>query len=112
MDYRGIVGKGHGIGQGLGYPTINIPLTDPELSGVFAANVLVEGKEYPAAAFADQHRKLLEAHLLDFDGDLYGKEVVIEIVRKVREAMRFPDKDDLKRAIHADVQKIRLILIS
>lgn len=78
-----------------------------EDSGIFAAKVFVDGKEYSAAAYADPSRKILEAHLLDFSGDLYGKEIEIELFEKIRDAEPFSDETSLQAAIAADVAKIR-----
>lgn len=107
MTYEGMVEKGKGTGKKLGYPTVNIRLTDPEPSGIYAAIVRVEGKAYPAAGFADQARALLEAHILDFEGDLYGKTVTIELRHKIRDRALFTEAKALEAAIAADVSTIR-----
>lgn len=104
--YTGLVQKGAGRGRQLGYPTANISLTDAE-SGIFAGRVRVEDKEYRAAVFADPTRKILEAHLLDFSGDLYGKEVSIELCTKIRESEEFTTDDALRAAIGHDVEMVR-----
>lgn len=106
-SYTGIVERGGGRASALGYPTINIPLTDPALSGIYAAKVKIEKAEYAAAAFADQKRKLLEAHLLDFSGELYGKEVTIEVHKKIRDSEKFSDDVKLREAIVDDIKNVR-----
>lgn len=108
MDvYTGIVGAGSKRAANLGYPTINIPLADEEVSGVYAALVKIGEEEYEAAAFADQRRKVLEAHILDFSKDLYGWNVKIRLVKKIRENKRFTDDGKLKEAIRNDVEAVR-----
>ncbi len=107
MTYDGKVEKGTGTGKKLGFPTVNIRLADGEPSGIYAAIVHTESRAYPAAAYADQGRKVLEAHILDFDGDLYGKKVSIELRHKLRDAARFTDAKALEAAIAADVATIR-----
>lgn len=107
MTYEGTVERGKGTGKKLGYPTVNIRLIDPEPSGIYAAIVTTGGKIYPAAAFADQTRHLLEAHILDFDGDLYGAPVTIELRHKIRDRASFTDVQALETAIAADVATIR-----
>jgi riboflavin kinase/FMN adenylyltransferase len=104
--YRGIVKKGSKRAAGLGYPTINIPLEDKNVSGIFAAKVSAGGAEYIAAAFADPSRGILEAHLIDFDRDLYGEEVTIELVEKLRESKRYDNDVALKTAISEDIAKV------
>ena len=105
--FSGIVQKGAGYGHWLGFPTVNIPLPDESVSGIFAAKVHVEGKEYKAASYADVKNKTLEAHLLDFDGDVYGKSIEIELLEKIREDVQFTSESDAKEKIAADIAAIR-----
>ncbi len=107
MRYSGIVQKSSGEGARIGFPTANIPLTDTSLSGIYAAEVVVEGQMYRAAVYTDTRRGLLEAHLLDFEGDLYGKEIEIRIQKKIREDASFESEEELKRAIAGDVVQAR-----
>jgi riboflavin kinase/FMN adenylyltransferase len=105
-SYTGIVEVGSQRAAALGYPTINIKLEDT-ISGIYAAKVFAGGKEYFAAAFADPSRKILEAHLLDFSGDLYGHEATIELHNKVRGSEKYADDAALKAAIAEDVRAVR-----
>lgn len=105
--YRGTVTRGAGRATRLGFPTINVPLSDASVSGVYAAEAEIGGKRYRAAAFADPLRGILEAHLLDFEGDLYGTEAVIELSTKLRDGMRFENDAELSRAIAEDARRIR-----
>ena len=107
MKYTGIVQKGAGRSAALGFPTINIPLDDANASGIYAARVKVGEEEYEAAVYADQKRKLLEAHLLDFSKDLYGWNVGIELLKKIRESEKFTDETLLRKAIARDVVSVR-----
>lgn len=109
MKFTGIVQKGKGRGRELGYPTANIPCADTAMSGVHAARVRLPHGEAPymSAAFGDPLRGILEAHLLDFDDDIYGLEIEVELLHKLREYRQFEDDDTLKRAIAEDVQTVR-----
>jgi len=107
--YRGIVQKGKRRGTALGFPTLNIPLAGAEVSGVYAAKVIVSGKEYQAAAFANPEQNVLEAHLLDFSGDLYGKNVEIELFERVRNSMSFSDDSVLRAVILDDIRRVRAL---
>lgn len=78
-----------------------------ELSGIYAARVLIEGKEYGAAAFADHERKMLEAHIPDFSGDLYGKEITIQLLKKIRDSRKFENDDARRAAISDDMARVR-----
>ena len=62
---------------------------------------------YTGAIYADQSRKLLEAHLLDFSGDLYDKEITVEIGEKIREARRFKDNAEARETIADDIARVR-----
>ena len=107
MRYKGVVQKGEERGQKMEFPTINIPLEGEDISGIFVAAVFFDGKEYRAAAYANFPRKILEAYILDFFGDLYGKEVEIELLEKIRDDEKFTDEASLKAAIARDVAKVR-----
>ena len=107
--YRGVVIEGSRRARELGYPTLNIKLEDSTISGVFAARVRLDETEYPAAAFADPERDLLEAHAIGFDGDAYGKEIEIELLERLRDTRSFADDMQLKEAITADVVRAREI---
>lgn len=107
MQFSGIIQRGHGTGKKLGFPTINIPLDDESISGIYAAIVTIKGSPYRAAAYADSRRKLLEAHLLHFEDDLYGLEAMIELKKKIRDDQRFGSEVDLKKAIASDVEAVR-----
>ena len=104
---NGIVQKGGEYGRRLGFPTANVPFDDKDVSGVFAAKIRFDGKEYNAAVYADQRNKVLEVHLLHFSGELYGKELEIELCEKIRADMRFESEEEAKKTIAADVLAAR-----
>jgi riboflavin kinase/FMN adenylyltransferase len=104
VKYSGVVQKGSGSGKRLGFPTANIPLSDPSISGIYAALVRVRGHEYGAAVYADTKRKLLEAHVLDFHANFYGETIEIELLKKLREDKVFANEEEAKLAIAKDVQ--------
>jgi len=109
FTFTGIVQKGAKRAAELGFATINIPLGTASVSGVYAAKVNVEGKEYTAAVFADPGRGILEAHMLDFPPqDLYGKEATIELFEKLRDGMRFDNDEVLRSTIADDVKRTRM----
>lgn len=105
--FTGIVQKGARRGSELGFPTINIPLTDANVSGIYVARAKVGEEEYDAVAFADPHRGVLEAHLLDFAADLYNWNVRITLIKKLRESKRFDSVVELQQAIAQDIRETR-----
>ncbi|HWP60993.1 MAG TPA: riboflavin kinase [Candidatus Paceibacterota bacterium] len=110
--FRGVVQRGQGRGRALGYPTANVPLQDQTISGIFAGRVSIAKDEAPylAAVFADPSRQLLEAYLLDFDDDLYGTEISVTLIEKIRDAEKYTDDTALRAAIAGDVALVRKLL--
>ncbi|OGG63468.1 hypothetical protein A3C21_02110 [Candidatus Kaiserbacteria bacterium RIFCSPHIGHO2_02_FULL_59_21] len=106
-SFSGVVQKGTKRAASLGYPTVNIPLDDASVSGIYAARVAVGDARYLAAAFADPTRRVLEAHIIDASPDLYGKEITIELIENLRDSATFESDDTLRAAIADDVQKVR-----
>lgn len=104
--FAGKVEKGNRRGTALGFPTINIPLTDSSVSGVYAGKVRHNDREYHAAIFADPTRGVLEAYLLDFDEDLYGENIAIVLMKKIRESKLFADDEKLKAMIAKDTEEV------
>ncbi len=107
---EGIVQKGERRGSGIGFPTANLQLKDylrPAL-GVYAARAHYGGKTYKAAVnigirpTVGGENILLEAHLLNFSGDLYGKHLAIELIAFLRGEQKFPSLDALKAQIGKD----------
>jgi riboflavin kinase/FMN adenylyltransferase len=104
----GKAGKGRGKGKKLGFPTVNIELAKKIESGVYAGLVNIGGKKYKAGIFVSPDRKLLEAHIIGFSGDLYGKEIEVRIGEKIREVMKFKNDQELKWKIKKDIEFICL----
>lgn len=116
---RGIVSRGRGEGRTIGFPTANVrPETKVALpaEGVYAGMVVIDGVSHPAAISVGVpptfpgSRDYLEAHLLDFDDDLYGKSVELEFVSRVRGQKVFGSLAELTAGISADVEQIRGVL--
>lgn len=105
--FMGTVQQGTGEAGRLGFPTANIPFEDRRLSGIFAARVLANDTSYPAAAYVDQKRHVLEAHLINFTGRLSGERIVIDLQKKIRDSEAFKDRESLRAAIANDVHKVQ-----
>jgi riboflavin kinase / FMN adenylyltransferase len=116
---RGVVGKGQARGQTLGFPTANLEhvATLVPGDGVYAVRVrLADGSCWPAAAniganptFAEQARKL-EVHLIGFAGDIYGQELAVDFVERLRETTRFTSAAALVEQLGKDVSAARHLL--
>jgi FAD synthase len=105
--FTGVAVEGSRRATALGFPTVNIPY-DGSVGGVYTALVTIDERSYFAAAFADQQRGVLEAHLLDFpSADLYGAAVEIRLERKIRDSQFFDNDAALRAAITSDVEAVR-----
>lgn len=114
---EGVVEHGDARGRTLGFPTANIALTHPgPADGVWAARVRIGSGAWAVAAvsigrrrtfYAGEGQRLLEAHLLDFDGDLYGRPLRIELVARLRDQRSFPGIHALTEQLHRDVEDAR-----
>ena len=114
FSVTGTVSKGRQIGRTLGFPTANLPFPMGKLiprNGVYYCHVKTRLGIFGAVAnigihptFDDQpERPVLEAHLLSFDGDLYGEEVQVSLLRFLREEKKFSDPAVLAATVHADM---------
>ena len=112
----GTVTYGKQLGRTIGIPTANIPLTEglcvPKF-GVYACKVIVDGESYSAVTNIGTRPTVsgegisVEAHLLDFAGDLYGKEMTVAFYRFLRPEQKFENLEALKLQIAADIAQVR-----
>ena len=103
----GKVIAGLGLGAKLGYPTANLEIyrgstSGGSTSGVYAGRVVVDGKKYKCAVAV--RGNLAEVFLFDFQGDLYGQELEVELIKKVSEIKKFDDQEDLIKKIKTDIE--------
>ena len=112
----GRVIRGQALGRNLGYPTANIAFRHrPPLQGIFVVQARLDGEERfrPAVASLGTRptvngtRVLLEVHLFDFSGDLYGKRLEVQFLRFLRGEERFDSLDALRRQMDRDAAAAR-----
>jgi riboflavin kinase/FMN adenylyltransferase len=120
-EYRisGRVMRGERVGTRLGFPTANIRLhrlVSP-LDGIFAVRVSGAGPGVlPAVASVGTRptvgggERLLEAHLFDFDGDLYGRRLAVDFVARLRDEVHFPDLESMRQQMLRDARQARALL--
>ena len=117
----GPVVEGEGRGEGLlGFPTANLgvgPLQALPADGIYATWLDADGERYPAATsigikptFHEDGPRVVEAFVLDFAGDLYGRHVRIEFVKRLRDQERFAEVDALVAQMRRDVEATRVAL--
>jgi riboflavin kinase / FMN adenylyltransferase len=114
----GEVVRGDQRGRTIGYPTANIILekgVEP-FSGIYAVRVHWEGQERMGAGYFgdrptfDTTRTFLEVCLLDFDGDLYGKTLIVDFIDLIRPDKRFASVEELKTQMALDCEAARIRL--
>jgi riboflavin kinase/FMN adenylyltransferase len=118
----GSVVKGNGVGRQMGVPTANLDATGLVLPppGVYAARALARGRSYAAAVNIGCRPTLasgigdlvapqvqVEAHLLDFDGDIYGEEMELAFLKRLREERKFDGLSALRAQIAWDIAQAR-----
>lgn len=118
---HGTVVRGDGRGRDLGFPTANIDYPAEKilpLNGIYACWAWMAGERRLAAVnvgtrpqfHPDASKPLVEAHVLDFQGDLYGADVKLDFVHRLRDEKRFPSVNRLIEQMRRDVDRTRQML--
>jgi riboflavin kinase / FMN adenylyltransferase len=115
---RGRVERGAGRGTGMGFPTVNLPLSPGQDvgHGIYAVRVEHGGRRHHAAGYIGARptfgggQPVLEAYLLDFAGDLYGEEIEVEFIQWIRGDATFTGADALAAQMREDCGQARAIL--
>ena len=110
--------SGNRLGRKLGFPTANMDLSGREdiANGVYRSLITVDNTLYNAMSNAgirpsvDGTRRLLETHIFDFHGDLYGKRLSVQLVEKIRDERKFASVDELREQIAKDSEKIKELM--
>ncbi|MCY4043992.1 MAG: riboflavin kinase, partial [Cellvibrionales bacterium] len=112
----GKVIKGTGTGSSLGFPTINVALNrvKPAISGVYATNTLINGSLYFGVAYvnscyfkgikAENH---ISVYLFDFQGELFGSYITIDLIHKLRDEYNVTTPDQAKKEMHKDCRVVK-----
>ena len=117
-NFCGVVEHGAALGRALGFPTANIAIDNPMMlipaDGVYEVVVTVDGKEYQAVmnigvkpTVATSGERTMEAHLIDYSGDLYGQLIKVEFVRRLRGEQVFDNINALRFQIEVDVARVK-----
>jgi riboflavin kinase/FMN adenylyltransferase len=120
---EGLVIKGDQLGRKLGFPTANLAITETEklipLTGVYAVNVVVKKTEFPVEKkgmmnigyrpTVNGKERRIEVNIFEFDEDIYGQIICVELIQFIRNEMKFSGLEALKEQLHTDKQQIKLI---
>ena len=113
----GTVVHGAGIGRVLGFPTANISPADDEqmlpLDGVYETDVMIDGNAFKGVMnigvkpTVNGKQRTNEVYIIDFEGDLYGKEIAVQFVRRLRGEQVFDNVNALRFQIEVDVARVK-----
>jgi riboflavin kinase/FMN adenylyltransferase len=118
IDLRGSVAHGDKRGRVLGFPTANLNSGLPGMAyGVYASTTRIAGDNRvwpsvtsygtrPTFAGADPR---VETHILDYQGDLYDREIEVRLLAFIRPELRFTSVDDLVATMHDDIEQVRAL---
>ena len=121
FSLHGKVVTGAGRGAGLGFPTANLDVSSGQAlpaDGVYASLARINGKTFPSMTNIGKNptfganERTIESYLVDYHGDLYGTEVQLDIVARLRGEKKFASVDELKRQVAEDVRRGKTILKS
>jgi riboflavin kinase/FMN adenylyltransferase len=114
FSLQGKVVVGDKRGAELGFPTANLE-AKPEQAlpadGVYTSRAFIDDRAYPAMTNIGRHptfggnKRLVEVYLLDYRGDLYGQELNVEIIERLRDEIKFDSPEELKKQIAQDVKR-------
>jgi riboflavin kinase/FMN adenylyltransferase len=117
MELKGRVAHGDKRGRVLGFPTANLNGQVPLAYGVYASQTRIEGDDkvwpsvtsYGTRPTFDGADQRVETHILDFQGDIYGREIEVTLLAFIRPELRFTSVDALITAMQGDVTQARAI---
>ena len=117
----GEVTYGNGLGRTLGFPTANLRASEEVagvVSGVYSAVATIDGTSHPAVVNIGRSPSVvengvvrIEAHLLDFEGNLYGRTLELELLHFLRPEQKFTSREALCEQIAKDCTQTRNLLV-
>lgn len=119
IKVSGEVVNGNKIGRLLGFPTANIVIDQnlDVVNGVYAAKIELDGQSYVGVANVGvkpsvngDGTRVLEVNIFDFNRDIYGQIITVELGKFVRSEEKFSSFDDLKEHIRQDVERVKSLL--
>jgi len=118
---KGKVVPGAGRGVGLGFPTANLEINQEQAipaDGVYTSWTYIGGKVYPAVTNVGtdptfgKGKRTVEVHIIDYHGELYGRELRVDFIERLRGEKKFSSVEALKKQMAEDVEQGKALLIS
>ncbi len=113
----GFVSEGNKLGNKIGFPTANILLSESMVKipyGVYASSVMIDGENYISVSnvgvkptVGEGSLPNIETHVLDYNGNLYGRHISVSLYEFIRPEQRFNNVEELTKAINNDVEVVR-----
>ncbi len=118
LKVTGEVIHGRGNGKKVGMPTANLDIKDIQIKieyGVYACYVYVKNKKYLGVCNVGirptiDSQKTIEVNIIDFDEDIYGEIISIELIQKLRDIEKFNSLQEVKKQVDKDIVKTRELL--
>ena len=117
---NGIIGRGKQLGRTVGMPTANL-VPEGDVSGiedgVYAAVMEINGERFLGVTNVgrrptvdDELHRTIETYLLDFDRDVYGESVILELHQYLRPVQKFATIEEVKAQVEEDIKRINISL--
>ncbi len=119
FNLTGKVVTGYGRGVSLGFPTANLEIASEHVlppDGVYAGRAYINGNVYPSMVNIGKNptfgvnKRTVEAYLMNYHGDLYGSDLQLDIISRIRGEKKFDSIDELKRQVAEDIRQGKKIL--
>ncbi len=115
MTIRGVVVEGKKLGRKLGFPTANILISENLLieNGVYRSRTNIDGVWFFSVTNVGHNpttgveSRRVESYILDFEDDIYGKTIVVELVEMIRKEQKFYNIEALRTQVKLDIERVR-----
>lgn len=114
IEIVGVVISGNALGRTIGFPTANMNIDEGVVieNGVYRSTIEIDGTIYDAMSnvgtrpSVDGTTRLLETHVLNYNGNLYGRRLKLSLLEKIRDEIKFSTLDALRQQLHSDRQYV------
>ncbi len=108
MKLEGVVQHGHSRGKHLGFPTMNIPLTEKVEEGIYVSHIVIKNMQFNALTFIGaaktfhEKEQFVETYVFDFAENAYGESVIVTLLKKLRGNQKFESEEALIKQMEID----------